>query len=68
MKAGKPERARAALERIGSADYADRILREIAHTTEKDNNKVSYGALLAPGETDCDHWHGARHIPAVVWD
>lgn len=39
MKAGKPERARAALERIGSADYADRILREIAHTTEKDNNK-----------------------------
>lgn len=48
MKAGKPERARAALERIGSADYADRILREIAHTTEKDNNKVSYGALLAP--------------------
>ncbi|MGP0745230.1 MFS transporter, partial [Escherichia coli] len=23
MKAGKPERARAALERIGSADYAD---------------------------------------------
>ncbi len=48
MKAGKPERARAALERIGSADYADRILREIAHTLEKDNNKVSYGALLAP--------------------
>lgn len=48
MKAGKPERARAALERIGSADYADRILREIAHTPEKDNNKVSYGALLAP--------------------
>lgn len=35
MKAGKPERARAALERIGSADYADRILREIAHTTER---------------------------------
>ena len=24
------------------------ILREIAHTLEKDNNKVSYGALLAP--------------------
>ncbi|MBZ4280787.1 MFS transporter, partial [Mycobacterium tuberculosis] len=34
MKAGKPERARTALERIGSADYADRILREIAHTLE----------------------------------
>ncbi|SQC86235.1 putative general substrate transporter [Klebsiella pneumoniae] len=65
MKAGKPERARAALERIGSADYADRILREIAHTLEKDNNKVSYGALLAPQvKTDCDHWHGARHIPS----
>ena len=48
MKAGKPERARAALERIGSADYADRILRDIAHTLEKDNHKVSYGALLAP--------------------
>lgn len=49
MKAGKPERARAALERIGSADYADRILREIARIPpEKDNNKVSYGALLAP--------------------
>ncbi|MBW6187134.1 MFS transporter, partial [Pseudomonas aeruginosa] len=45
---GKPERARAALERIGSVDYADRILREIVHTLEKDNNKVSYGALLAP--------------------
>ncbi|STW79871.1 putative general substrate transporter [Klebsiella michiganensis] len=30
MKAGKPDRARAALERIGSADYADRILRDIA--------------------------------------
>ncbi len=35
MKAGKPERARAALERIGSADYADRILREIAHTWKR---------------------------------
>lgn len=35
MKAGKPERARAALERIGSADYADRILREIAHTPKR---------------------------------
>ena len=35
MKAGKPDRARAALERIGSADYADRILRDIAHTLEK---------------------------------
>ena len=40
--------ARAALERIGSADYADRILRDIAHTLEKDNHKISYGALLAP--------------------
>ncbi|MDP1125397.1 MFS transporter, partial [Klebsiella pneumoniae] len=39
---------RAALERIGSADYVDRILREIAQTLEKDNNTVSYGALLAP--------------------
>lgn len=48
MKAGKPDRARAALERIGSADYADRILRDIAHTLEKDNHKISYGALLAP--------------------
>lgn len=47
MKAGKPERARAALERIGSADYADRILREIAHTLERITTK-SPTALLAP--------------------
>ncbi|SQI96868.1 putative general substrate transporter [Klebsiella oxytoca] len=69
MKAGKPERARAALERIGSADYADRILHDIAHTLEKDNHKVSYGALLAPQvKTDRYHWHGSRHFPAVVWN
>lgn len=68
MKAGKPERARAALERIGSADYADRILREIAHTTERITIKSPMARCWLPGETDCDHWHGARHIPAVVWD
>ncbi len=48
MKAGKPERARATLERIGSAAYASRTLEEIARTLVKDNNKVSYSALLAP--------------------
>lgn len=68
MKAGKPERARAALERIGSADYADRILREIAHTPKRITIKSPMARCWLPSETDCDHWHGARHIPAVVWD
>jgi len=48
MKAGKPERARDTLERIGSASYASQTLKEIAQTLVKDNNKVSYSALLAP--------------------
>jgi hypothetical protein len=49
MKAGKPERARAALERIGSADYADRILREIAHTLEKITIKSPTARCWLPG-------------------
>lgn len=48
MKAGKPERARAMLERIGTPQYASQTLKEIAHTLEKDTHKVSYSTLLQP--------------------
>jgi len=48
MKVGKPERARAMLERIGTVQYASQTLKEIAHTLAKDTQKVSYSTLLQP--------------------
>ena len=48
MKAGKPERARAMLERIGTPAYASQTLKEIAHTLEKDTQKVAFSTLLQP--------------------
>lgn len=48
MKAGKRDRARQTLERIGSPDYATQTLNEIAHTLEKDTHKVAYSTLLQP--------------------
>ncbi|MCU6670528.1 sugar porter family MFS transporter [Enterobacteriaceae bacterium H4N4] len=48
MKAGKPERARAMLERLGSPEYASQTLKEIAHTLEKDTQKVAFSTLLQP--------------------
>ena len=48
VKAGKPERARAMLQRIGSAEYAGQTLREIEHTLLKDNHKVAWSTLLQP--------------------
>jgi len=48
MKAGKPERARAMLERIGTPEYASQTLKEIAHTLEKDTQKVAFSTLLQP--------------------
>ncbi|MFK3710979.1 sugar porter family MFS transporter [Leclercia adecarboxylata] len=48
MKAGKPDRARAMLERIGTPEYASQTLKEIAHTLEKDTQKVAFSTLLQP--------------------
>ncbi|MET6678814.1 sugar porter family MFS transporter [Citrobacter amalonaticus] len=48
VKAGKPERARAMLQRIGSAEYAGQTLKEIEHTLLKDNHKVAWSTLLQP--------------------
>ncbi|WP_343530212.1 sugar porter family MFS transporter [Yokenella regensburgei] len=48
MKAGKPERARAMLERIGSKAYAAQTLQEIGQTLQQDNHKVAYSTLLQP--------------------
>ncbi|WP_054179405.1 sugar porter family MFS transporter [Trabulsiella odontotermitis] len=48
MKAGKPERARSMLERIGSKGYAAQTLQDIAQTLQQDNHKVSYSTLLQP--------------------
>lgn len=48
MKAGKPERARAMLERIGTPAYTSQTLKEIAHTLEKDTQKVAFSTLLQP--------------------
>lgn len=48
MKAGKPERARAMLERIGTPEYASQTLKEIARTLEKDTQKVAFSTLLQP--------------------
>lgn len=48
VKAGKPERARAMLQRIGSAEYAGQTLKEIEHTLIKDNHKVAWSTLLQP--------------------
>ncbi|WHP32563.1 sugar porter family MFS transporter [Trabulsiella odontotermitis] len=48
MKAGKPERARTMLERIGSKGYAAQTLQDIAQTLQQDNHKVSYSTLLQP--------------------
>ena len=35
VKAGKADRARAMLQRIGSAEYAGQTLKEIEHTLQK---------------------------------
>lgn len=48
VKAGKTERARAMLQRIGSAEYAGQTLKEIEHTLQKDNHKVAWSTLLQP--------------------
>ncbi|MGK0706347.1 sugar porter family MFS transporter [Yokenella regensburgei] len=48
MKAGKPERARAMLERIGSKAYAAQTLQDIGQTLQQDNHKVAYSTLLQP--------------------
>lgn len=48
VKAGKPEKARAMLERIGSAEYAGETLQAIEHTLEKDTHKVVWSTLLQP--------------------
>ena len=48
VKAGKPERARAMLQRIGSAEYAGQTLKEIEHTLLKDNHRVAWSTLLQP--------------------
>lgn len=48
VKAGKPERARAMLQRIGSVEYASQTLREIEHTLQKDNHKVAWSTLAQP--------------------
>lgn len=48
VKAGKPERARAMLLRIGSAEYAGQTLKEIEHTLLKDNHRVAWSTLLQP--------------------
>lgn len=48
VKAGKPERARAMLQRIGSTTYAEQTLKDIEHTLQKDNHKVAWSTLLQP--------------------
>ncbi|MDM2747941.1 sugar porter family MFS transporter [Citrobacter sp. Cs237] len=48
VKAGKPERARAMLQRIGSTEYAGQTLKEIEHSLRKDNHKVAWSTLLQP--------------------
>lgn len=48
VKAGKPERARAMLQRIASAEYAGQTLKEIEHTLLKDNHRVAWSTLLQP--------------------
>lgn len=48
VKAGKVERARAMLQRIGSAEYAGQTLQEIEHTLQKDNHRVAWSTLLQP--------------------
>ncbi|KNC88951.1 sugar porter family MFS transporter [Trabulsiella odontotermitis] len=48
VKAGKPERARTMLERIGSKGYAAQTLQDIEQTLQQDNHKVSYSTLLQP--------------------
>lgn len=48
MKAGKREKARQMLERIGSRDYADQTLADIEHTLAKDTQKVAWSTLLQP--------------------
>ena len=48
VKAGKADRARAMLQRIGSAEYAGQTLKEIEHTLQKDNHKVAWSTLLQP--------------------
>lgn len=48
MKAGKREKARQMLERIGSRDYAEQTLADIEHTLAKDNHKVAWSTLLQP--------------------
>jgi sugar porter (SP) family MFS transporter len=48
VKAGKADRARTMLQRIGSAEYAGQTLKEIEHTLQKDNHKVAWSTLLQP--------------------
>jgi sugar porter (SP) family MFS transporter len=48
VKAGKVDRARAMLQRIGSAQYAGQTLKEIEYTLQKDNHKVAWSTLLHP--------------------
>ncbi|MDA8480157.1 sugar porter family MFS transporter [Citrobacter sp. Awk 4] len=48
VKAGKPERARAMLQRIGSPEYAEQTLKEIEQTLQKDTQKVAWSTLLQP--------------------
>lgn len=47
-KAGKQDKARAMLERIGSNEYAAQTLSDIEHTLAKDNHKVAWSSLLQP--------------------
>lgn len=47
-KAGKKEKARQMLERIGSKEYAAQTLNEIMQTLEKDTQKVAWSTLLQP--------------------
>ncbi|QRG80260.1 sugar porter family MFS transporter [Citrobacter sp. R56] len=48
VKAGKPERARAMLQRIGSPEYAEKTLKEIEQTLQKDTQQVAWSTLLQP--------------------
>ena len=48
MKAGKRDKARQMLERIGSEHYAAQTLTDIEHTLAKDNHKVAWSTLLQP--------------------
>ncbi len=48
MKAGKKDKARAVLERLGTPAYANATLAEIEHTLNADTRKVNWRALWRP--------------------